>query len=310
VLAAVGAVEVEVVRRPIVAVISTGDEIVAPGGAIEAGEVFDSNQRILLDAVAELGCQPAGRGILPDDESVVEEAIEALLPGSDVILLSGGTSKGDGDVNAVVVARLAERIPDSEVVAPDSEVVAHGVALKPGKPILLAVLGGTPVVVLPGFPTSAIFTFHEFVAPLLRRLSGLGGREAPGIDAIAPMQIDSAPGRTQYVLVDLVDGDSGMAAYPIGAGSGSVTAFGRADGFIRVPANTEYVRRAVPSRSVRSIRMSVRPIWWPSGATAPASITCWGGSPNAGSASRPCGSGRREGWRRCVEEKGTSQGSI
>ena len=102
--------------------------------------------------------------------------------------------------------------------------VAHGVALKPGKPILLAVIAGTPVVVLPGFPTSAIFTFHEFVAPLLRRLSGLGGREMPGIEAIAPMQIDSAPGRTQYVLVDLVEGSSGLAAYPLGAGSGSVSA--------------------------------------------------------------------------------------
>jgi putative molybdopterin biosynthesis protein len=251
VLAAVGAAEVEVVRRPTVAVVSTGDEIVAPGGAIEAGDVFDSNQQILLDAAAELGCESVGGGILPDDESAVEAAIEALLPDSDVILLSGGTSKGDGDVNAVVVARLATRIPNSEVVA-------HGVALKPGKPILLAVLDGTPLVVLPGFPTSAIFTFHEFVAPLLRRLSGIGTRDAPGIDAVAPMQIDSAPGRTQYVLVDLVDGTSGMAAYPIGAGSGSVTAFGRADGFIRIPANTEYVEKGSPV-TVRPINPDVRP---------------------------------------------------
>lgn len=251
VLAAVGASEVDVVDRPAVAVISTGDEIVSPGASIEAGEVFDSNQRILLDAVAELGCSPVACGILPDDESVVETAVEGLLDDVDVILLSGGTSKGDGDVNAAVVGRLAERLPDSEVVV-------HGIALKPGKPILLAVVAGTPVVVLPGFPTSAIFTFHEFVAPLLRRLSGLGDREVPGIEAIAPMQIDSAPGRTQYVLVDLVEGASGTAAYPFGAGSGSVTAFGRADGFIRIPANTEYIEEGSPV-FVRPINPDVRP---------------------------------------------------
>jgi len=251
VLAAVGASEVDVVGRPIVAVISTGDEIVPPGAAIEAGEVFDSNQRVLLDAVAELGCSPVASGILPDDESVVEAAVEGLLDDVDVILLSGGTSKGDGDVNAAVVGRLAGRLEDSGVVA-------HGVALKPGKPILLSVIAGTPVVVLPGFPTSAIFTFHEFVAPLLRRLSGLGDQEAPGIEAVAPIRIDSAPGRTQYVLVDLVEGASGTAAYPLGAGSGSVTAFGRADGFVRIPANTEYIEEGGPVL-VRPINPDVRP---------------------------------------------------
>jgi len=234
VLAAVGTAHVDVVRRPTVAVLSTGDEIVPPGGSIEAGGVFDSNQRILLDAISELGCEPVAGGILPDEPGAVESAVVGLLADVDLVLLSGGTSKGEGDVNAAVVTALAERLPDSIVVA-------HGVALKPGKPILLAVITGTPVVVLPGFPTSAVFTFHEFVAPLLRRLAGVGDRYLPEIQAIAPVQIDSASGRTQYVLVDLVEGESGTAAYPLGAGSGSVTAFGRADGFIRIPANREYI---------------------------------------------------------------------
>jgi putative molybdopterin biosynthesis protein len=170
VLAAVGATRIEVVRRPKVAVISTGDEIVAPGESIALGEVFDSNQRILLDSITELGCEPLGLGIVPDDDVRLKALLETLISGDqmvDAVILSGGTSKGEGDINARVVERLSDRHPDSPGV------VVHGVALKPGKPVLLSVVAGVPIVVLPGFPTSAIFTFHEFVAPLLRRLSGL-----------------------------------------------------------------------------------------------------------------------------------------
>ncbi|MCL1601637.1 MAG: molybdopterin biosynthesis protein [Actinomycetia bacterium] len=238
VLAAVGVADVDVVRRPRVAVISTGDEIVSPGSPIELGGVFDSNQRVLLDSVVELGCEPIACGIIPDDETQLEALLLTLVSGSDavdVVILSGGTSKGEGDINARVVDRLADRHPESPGV------VVHGVALKPGKPVLLSVIGGVPLIVLPGFPTSAIFTFHEFVAPLLRRLSGQRAESARAIDAVAPMRINSVSGRTEYSLVDLVQGPSGFAAYPLGAGSGSVTAFGRADGFIRIPANTEYV---------------------------------------------------------------------
>jgi len=255
VLAAVGVVHVSVVRRARVAVISTGDEIVAPGEPIAVGEVYDSNQRILLDSVAELGCEPIASGIVPDDEAQLEKLLETLLSGAeavDVVILSGGTSKGEGDVNARVVEKLAGRYQESPGV------VVHGVALKPGKPVLLSVVVGVPLIVLPGFPTSAIFTFHEFVAPLLRRLSGLPPESARTVDALAPMRINSVPGRTEYSLVDLVEGSHGVAAYPLGAGSGSVTAFGRADGFIRIPANTEYVSEG-STLSVTLIDPDIRP---------------------------------------------------
>jgi len=238
VLAAVGAANIEVVARPRVGVVSTGDEVVAPGHPLAVGQVYDSNQRTLLDAVEELGCEAVPCGIVPDDEALLEATITGLLSGPDavdVILLSGGTSKGEGDLNATVVHRLGELLPDS------AGVVVHGVALKPGKPILLAVVVGTPVVVLPGFPTSAIFTFYEFVAPLLRRLAGRDAPERSVVQAVVPLRVSSAPGRTEYNLVDLVEGPDGLSAYPLGSGSGSVTAFGRADGFIRIPATTEYI---------------------------------------------------------------------
>ncbi len=255
VLAAVGADRLEVIVRPRVGVVSTGDEIVQPGHELETGQVYDSNQRMLLDAAAELGCEPVACGIVSDDEALLEAAVEGLLSGPDavdVVLLSGGTSKGEGDLNATVVKRLAAQRPDS------AGIVVHGVALKPGKPVLLAVVGGTPVVVLPGFPTSAVFTFHEFVAPLLRRLAGLTTPERAVVRATVPLRITSASGRTEYSLVDLAQGPAGLAAYPLGAGSGSVTAFGRADGFIRIPATTEYVE-AGADVDVHLLHAEVRP---------------------------------------------------
>ncbi len=255
VIASVGVDNVEVVRRPRVAVVSTGDESVAPGNPLAVGQVYDSNQRFLLDSIAELGCVPIGCGVVADDESALEEVLLPLIEGpdrADVVLMSGGTSKGEGDLNAAVTARLAGRAPESPGI------VVHGVALKPGKPILLSVVGEVPVVVLPGFPTSAIFTFHEFVAPLLGRLSGVGSSTVKVVKASAPMRINSVPGRTEYSLVDLVDGPDGLAAYPLGAGSGSVTAFARADGFIRIPATTEIVEEG-SSLEVRLIEADIEP---------------------------------------------------
>jgi putative molybdopterin biosynthesis protein len=255
VLASVGVNRVEVVARPRVAVVSTGDEIVPPGSSLGAGQVYDSNQRMLLDSVAELGCEPVACGVVPDDERLLDAAVAPLVSGPDrvdVVLLSGGTSKGEGDINATMVHSLAARFPDSPGV------VVHGVALKPGKPILLAVIDGTPIVVLPGFPTSAVFTFHEFVAPLLRRLAGLSTGDIRTVQALAPLRITSVPGRAEYTLVDLVEGEAGMVAYPLGAGSGSVTAFARADGFIRIPANHEYVEDGTEVE-VRLIDPDLRP---------------------------------------------------
>src|SRR6185295_4662215 len=118
------------------------------------------------DAVRELGGEPRRLGIIPDEVDALRKKIREALDIADIVLLSGGTSKGAGDISYRVVAELT-----------DPGIVAHGVALKPGKPICLAATGGHPVVVLPGFPTSAIFTFHEFVAPVLRLLTGRGPEE-------------------------------------------------------------------------------------------------------------------------------------
>ncbi len=230
VLAAVGRAEVRVVRRPRVAILSTGDEILQPGESMRMSFVYDSNGRILADAVRELGGDPIFMGAFRDDVAALREALGSALEVSDLVLLSGGTSKGEGDLNAKVVAEL------------DPGIIVHGVALKPGKPICLAAARRTPVVILPGFPTSAIFTFHEFVAPVLRGMAGLGPDEGRSIRASLAQKVVSERGRLEYLLVGLVAGDSGqLAAYPMGKGSGSVTSFSRADGFVRIERNREIV---------------------------------------------------------------------
>jgi putative molybdopterin biosynthesis protein len=240
VLAALGVAEIPVIRRPRVAILSTGDELVPPGKPLAPGQVYDSNATVLAAAVRELGCEPVPLGIVPDDLGALRVALREALT-CDAVLLSGGTSKGAGDVSYRAVGELGT-----------PGIVAHGVALKPGKPLCLAVTEcegrRIPVAVLPGFPTSAIFTFHEFLAPVLRTMAGRFDRPAGQVEARLPVRVNSERGRTEFLLVGLVrqpDGAPGppWAAYPMGKGSGSVTAFGRADGFVAIPRQREFLER-------------------------------------------------------------------
>jgi putative molybdopterin biosynthesis protein len=257
VLAAIGVASVDVWRRPVVAILSTGDEIIEPGASMQPARVYDSNGQVLADAVRELGGEPRRFGVTPDDHDALRTRLREALAVADVVLLSGGTSKGAGDVSYRVVAELT-----------DPGIVAHGVALKPGKPICLAATGKRPVVVLPGFPTSAIFTFHEFVAPVVTAMSGRVSEARAIVQATLAVRVNSEIGRTEYLLVGLVDAsqdlrsDSGsrfagstadsrsrgadpaspsLMAYPMGQGSGSVTTFSRADGFTTIGRHEEIV---------------------------------------------------------------------
>jgi molybdopterin molybdotransferase/putative molybdopterin biosynthesis protein len=224
-LAACGIASVEVVRRPKVAVISTGDELVPPGRELRPAAVYDSNGAIIAAAVTEAGGEAVGYGAFPDDEAKLEGVVRRALADCDLVVLSGGTSKGAGDLSHAIVSRLG---------APG--ILVHGVALKPGKPLCLAVIGTKPVVVLPGFPTSAIFTFHAFVAPVIRALAGLPPEAARTLEARVPVRIASELGREEFVLVALIEGEDGPVAFPSAKGSGAVTAFSQSDGFLAIDA--------------------------------------------------------------------------
>ncbi len=227
-LAACGLARVDVVRRPKVAVLSTGDELVQPGEPLRAAAIYDSNNAIIAAAVAEAGGEPIVMGSYPDDEPALTAAIGRALAAADIVVISGGTSKGAGDLSHQVVSSVAR--------GNGPGILVHGVALKPGKPLCLAVIGGKPVAVLPGFPTSAIFTFHAFVAPVIRARAGLPGQTARNVKATVPVRIASELGRQEFVLVALTPGADGPVAFPIAKGSGSVTAFSQADGFLSIDA--------------------------------------------------------------------------
>ncbi|RKK05081.1 molybdopterin biosynthesis protein [Pseudoroseomonas wenyumeiae] len=237
-LAAAGHATVPVVRRPRVAILSTGDELVPPGTTpLPPGAIPDSNAAILAAAVAEHGGEPLPLGIFRDDEAVLEQAVRRALETADLVVMSGGTSKGAGDVSHRIIGRLGP-----------PGVLAHGVALKPGKPLCLAAVGRKPLVVLPGFPTSAVFTFHEFVVPVIRALAGLPPRAETTLEASLAIRTPSELGRTEYVMVSLsetADGE-GLTAWPLGKGSGSVTAFSQADGFFAIPALAQGAEAGMP----------------------------------------------------------------
>lgn len=231
-LAAIGRTTVDVYRRPRVAIISTGDEIIAPGQPIRPGRVYDSNSAILSAAVEEAGGSVKPLGIGSDDEMVLSRLVDQGLRDSDMVIMSGGTSKGAGDLCYRAIALFK-----------DPGVLVHGVALKPGKPICLAVTKGKPVIILPGFPTSAIFTFHAFVAPVIRAFAGLPPEQTDVVQATLPLRVSSERGRTEFVMVSLVRGhdSDALVAYPIAKGSGAVTSFSHADGFITIERNLESV---------------------------------------------------------------------
>jgi putative molybdopterin biosynthesis protein len=168
---------------------------------------YDSNGAIVAAAVREAGGEAVGYGAFADNEAELEAAMRRAVAECDAVVLSGGTSKGVGDLSYRILSRLGS-----------PGVLVHGVAVKPGKPLCLAAVGGKPIVVLPGFPTSAIFTFHAFVAPVIRRRAGLPPEAAQSVAATIPVRITSEIGREEFVLVALVPGDEGLVAFPTGKG--------------------------------------------------------------------------------------------
>ena len=227
-LAACGIAQVAVARRPRVAILSTGDELVQPGRPLRPAAIYDTNGAIVTAAITENGGEADFLGAVADDEALLEAAMRKALETCDMLVLSGGTSKGAGDVSHRIIGRLGP-----------PGIIAHGVALKPGKPLCLAVCDGKPVVILPGFPTSAMFTFHDMIVPVLRRMAGLPPRSDAKVSAKIPVRIASELGRTEFVMASLVEGAGGLIAYPTGKGSGAITSFAQADGFLRIDALAE-----------------------------------------------------------------------
>ena len=241
VLAALGIASVRVSRRPRVAIISTGDELVPPGRPLELGKIYDSNATTVAAAVRDHGGEAELMGVIPDDEEALRAACERARDSFDAVILSGGTSKGAGDLTFGVIESMAQ-----------PGILVHGVGIKPGKPIVLAAWDGRPVAVLPGFPTSAIITFNLFVAPIIRRLANLPVEaEAESVEARLAVRYHPAEGRHEHVLVNLAPRSEGTpAAYPITGASGSIYAFAQADGTMEVAADCPVVQEGEAVRVI------------------------------------------------------------
>ena len=224
-LAAMGLTEVSVRRQPRAAVISTGDELVPAGERLPAGKIRDVNAPMLLQAVRDAGGRADFLGIVPDRIYEVRAALSAALADYDLVLISGGTSVGEKDAVPQVLSELGE-------------LLAHGLAVKPGKPTLFGRARGKPVFGLPGNPVAAYFMFHLLARPLIASMLGAELNDRRVSVPIA-RAVPSNHGREEYVPVTLRDGK----AQPIPSKSGLITTLARADGFIAIPRDKEGLRQ-------------------------------------------------------------------
>ena len=220
VLALLGVYEVPVFRRPAVAVISTGDELVT--GAPKAGQMRDVNSFLFCAALREFGCEPKMFGAVPDDRAAIRAAMTAGLQSADMVLLSGGSSAGTRDMTVDILGELGE-------------VFFHGVAMKPGKPTIFGMAQGKPVFGLPGHPLAAYFVYRLIVCEALRTLLGLPGEQPVGRARLG-VNIPSNHGREEYLCVKKqADG----TLLPLHTKSGIISVLTAADGFIRIPRDAE-----------------------------------------------------------------------
>ncbi len=227
--AAAGVVELLVRRRPRVVIIPTGDEIRPVGTELAPGEIADTNSMMLAAQAAEVGCDTRTTGIVADDPDLITAAVREAAVDADLVILIAGSSAGRDDYTARVVAAAGS-------------LAVHGVAVRPGHPVVLGTVGGepaTPILGAPGYPVSAALTFDIFAAPMLAALEGAAPRERPGTTARLARKLASAIGSDDWVRVRLgrVGGD--IVATPLPRAAGVLTSLVRADGLLVVPAGVE-----------------------------------------------------------------------
>jgi len=224
-----GILEVDVVRRPRVAIISTGDELVPADQVPAPGQIRESNGQALQALVRRDGGEPTFLGLARDDETQILALLQQGMA-YDVILISGGSSVGTRDLTSELIGRLGS-----------PGVLAHGVKLKPGKPTILAVADGVPVIGLPGHPVSAQVSYNLFVTPLLRQMQGLSPEPEfrPTVRARLTKNVASATGRTDVVRVRLFRRDGELWAEPVHGKSGLITTLVKADGLVVIPSARE-----------------------------------------------------------------------
>src|SRR5580693_8087953 len=224
--AAAGATDLLVRRRPVVMILPTGDEVRPIGEQTGAGEITDTNSLMLATQAREAGCEAHCLPIEPDDPERIASAAKAAVTGCDLLIIVAGSSAGRDDYTASIVAQLGT-------------LAVHGVAVRPGHPVVLGVVEGTPVLGAPGYPVSAALTFDIFAGPLLAELEGSMPRRRPRARARLARKLASPLGMDDWVRVRLGMVGGAMVATPLPRGAGVLTSLVRADGLLVVPAGLE-----------------------------------------------------------------------
>jgi molybdopterin molybdotransferase len=226
-LSGLGILEVQVARKPLVGVISTGDEVVPPEAALQPGQVRDVNTYTLSALISRQGGEPRTYGIVPDHPAELEQTAARALKECDLVVITAGSSASTRDLTADVINRVGE-----------PGVLVHGVNVRPGKPTILGVCEHKAVIGLPGNPVSALVIAGLFVTPLLERMVGLVHRlVSPVVSARLTINLASTSGREDWIPVKLLDTETGLLAEPVFGKSNLIFTLARADGLICIPAD-------------------------------------------------------------------------
>ncbi len=234
VLTSIGCADVEVYRKPVITVISTGDEIAAPDADIRPGQVRDINTYTIAAAAEEAGCDVRSLMVINDDRKALTDALISAHGTSDIVVLSGGSSVGVKDYSLDVIASLGK-----------PGVLCHGIAFKPGKPTIIANAGGKPVIGLPGHPVSALLVFGVIGRYLINLISRSPQPAESYINAELTENLNGAPGREAWQVVRLEEmegddrGELSFRAVPIHGESGLISVLSDASGTVRIPRNVE-----------------------------------------------------------------------
>jgi molybdopterin molybdotransferase len=228
-LAALGISEVDVVRKPQIAIISTGNELVELGKGLFSNRIINSNRFVLSGLCRELGAEPEYLGIARDDEEDIRAKIVEGLAKADIVITTGGTSVGVADLVPLVISKLNKRA-----------IVVHGVAMRPAMPTALGILERKPVFVLSGNPVAAVFGFEVFVRPTIFKLLGVHNELRSWVEAVLVRRVAGALGRRVYLRVKAFERKGELLADPVLAkGSGLLSSLTKANGYVVISEDRE-----------------------------------------------------------------------
>ncbi|MGE5543955.1 MAG: molybdopterin biosynthesis protein [Bacillota bacterium] len=222
-----GVTRIRVVRKPRVAIIPTGTEIVEPGQeTMQAGEITESNSRMLAGLCEKWGALPIRRPIVPDDREILKEAVRQAAPQADMIVICSGSSAGREDYTA-------------EVISETGELILHGLATRPGKPAIVGIMDKKPVLGVPGYPVSAALVFELIGRPLVYALQGITPPEPSILEARLARKLASSMGVDEFVHVNLARVGADYLAFPRNRGAGATTSLVKSDGILLIPRGLE-----------------------------------------------------------------------